>query len=88
MIRNTENSETKRPDNMEAAMESVRKGRIVEVLLGFVMVVGVFFTLRTVEFSASAFAGPKVEQALETYQNRMHATQVLLKTGRLEVSGS
>ena len=69
-------------------MESVRKARIVEVLLGFVMVVGVFFTLRTVQFSASAFAGPKVGQALENYQNRMHATQVLLETGRLENSGS
>jgi hypothetical protein len=88
MIRNTENSETKRPNNMEAAMESVRKARIVEVLLGFVMLVGVFFTLRTVQFSTSAFAGPKVGQALENYESRMHATQVLLETGRLENSGS
>ncbi len=69
-------------------MESVRKARIVEVLLGFVFVVGIAFTLRTVQFSGSAFNGPKVDQTLQNYRNRISATQVMLETGRLEVSGS
>ncbi len=69
-------------------MEQVRKARIVEVLLGFVFVVGIAFTLRTVQFGGSAFNGPKVDQALKNYQDRINATQVMLETGRLEVSGS
>ncbi len=69
-------------------MEQVRKAHIVEVLLGCVLVVGVIFTLRTVQFSGSAFTGPRVDQALRNYQNRINATRVMLETGRLEVSGS
>ncbi len=88
MIRNTQRSANETANNMEVAMEQVRKARNVEVLLGFAFVVGVVFTLRTVQFSGSAFAGPKAEQALRTYQNRMQTTRALLETGRLEVSGS
>ena len=41
------------------------------MLLGFVFVVGIAFTLRTVQFGGSAFNGPKVDQALKNYQDRM-----------------
>ncbi len=70
-------------------MEQVRRARIVEVVLGFVFVVGIVFSLRLVQFSGTAFTGaPHPDQALRNYQNRIHATEVMLETGRLEVSGS
>ncbi len=69
-------------------MERIRKARIVEVLLGFVMVVGTVFTLRLVQFSDSAFAGVHPDQAIRNYRNRIHATEVMLETGRLTNSGS
>jgi hypothetical protein len=89
MIRNTEDTEVKRPNHTEVVMEQVRNGRIVEVVLGFVFVVGIVFSLRLVQFSGAAIAGaPSPDQALRNYQNRIHATEVMLETGRLEVSGS
>ncbi len=70
-------------------MEQVRRARIVEVVLGFVFVVGIVFSLRLVQFSGAALTGaPHPDQALRNYQNRIHATEVMLETGRLEVSGS
>ena len=70
-------------------MEQVRKTRIVEVLFGFVFLVGIAFSLRLVQFSDSAFGCvPHADQALQNYRNRIHATQVMLETGRLEARGS
>jgi hypothetical protein len=70
-------------------MEQIRKARVVEVVLGFVFVVGVVFSLRLVQFGGAALSGvPHPDQALRNYQNRIHATEVMLETGRLEVSGS
>jgi hypothetical protein len=70
-------------------MEQIRKARVVEVVLGFVFLVGIVFSLRLVQFSGTAIVGvPHADQALRNYQNRIHATEVMLETGHLEVSGS
>jgi hypothetical protein len=78
-----------RPNKTEEAMEQTRKAHIVEVVLGFVFAVGIVFSLRLVQFSGAAVTGaPRPDQALRNYQNRIHATEVMLETGRLEASGS
>ena len=70
-------------------MHQFRAGRIVEALLGCVFVVGTVFTLRMVQFSDSAFKGaPPLGPALQNYESRIRATQVLFETGRLDESGN
>jgi len=89
MIRNTQNSESKRPNNMEEAMEQTRKARTATVLVRFALVVVAVIGLRTIQVSGVAFdGGLRPSPALRNYQHRIRATQTLLKTGRLALDGS
>ena len=70
-------------------MGQTNKARIIEVLLGLVLVMVAVVTLRSAQVTDSVLeGGTQLRPALRTYRNRMQATQTLLETGRLEVSGS
>ncbi len=70
-------------------MEQAGKTRIARILLGLVLVVVAVVTLRSAQVSETVLdGGLRPGPELRNYQNRIRATQTLLETGRLEVSGS
>ncbi len=68
-------------------MKQLGRTRIVKALVGYAIVVAAVVALRGAQVNGiNVGIGPS--PALRNYQNRINATQKLLETGRLEVSGS
>jgi len=61
--------------------------RIVQMLLGCALIVASVLLLRLHQLSVSACdGGLRPSQAIQTYQQRVRATQDLLRTDHLELS--
>ena len=68
-------------------MPKARGVRIVQFLLGCALIVGSVLMLRLHLFGDRVGgAGPQPSRAVQTYRQRVRATQILLKTDRLELS--
>ncbi len=68
-------------------MPQARAVRIVQFLLGCALIVGSVLMLRLHQFTSSAFdRSLRPEEAVQTYRQRVRATQVLLRTDHLELS--
>ena len=65
-------------------MPKARGGRIVQLLLGCVLIVGSVLMLRLHQFSVRV-GGVSLQpsRAVQTYQQRVRATQILLESDQL-----
>jgi hypothetical protein len=68
-------------------MPQARTARIVQFLLGCVLIVGSVVVLRLHQLSSRMLDGSlRPDEAVRTYRERVRATQVLLRTDRLIAS--
>ena len=70
-------------------MKQNHTARTVKALVGYAVLVVAVVGLRSAHVNGLGIhVGARPGSAAETYQNRIHATQVMLESGRLEVGSN